>query len=139
VRLCGNCAVAIPGLNLCGIVRAHPWSPVNSRNAPWRAIVRDWRGLWRVSSRGAVASGLDSARITRWAWCRLSLGRPACESPRLALLARTGGVNWRLCDCRQARHDGAKGLIFGAGGDMPPIQKLFHRLIIHARHEDRAK
>jgi hypothetical protein len=91
-------------------------------------LVAGWGRHWlRLVTQGAP--GLVSA----------VLGRPACESPGLALLARTGGMNWRLCDYRQAWHDGAKGLIFGAGGDMPLIQKLSHQFIIHVRHEDRAK
>ena len=52
VRLCGNCAVTIPGVNLCGIVRAHV-NPASRRKAPQRPSVRDLGGWWRVWSRGA--------------------------------------------------------------------------------------
>jgi hypothetical protein len=47
-------------------------------------IVCDWRGLWRVWSRGAFASGPDSACMKRRVWCpRSLLSRPARKSPRL--------------------------------------------------------
>jgi len=42
---------------------AHQFFLAFSANAPWRAIVRDWLGLWRVWSRGVVVVGFDSACI----------------------------------------------------------------------------
>ena len=54
VRLCGNCAA----VEFCaGTVRALV-ATATSANAPWRAIMRDWSGLWRVWLWVAVATAM---------------------------------------------------------------------------------